>query len=153
MASTYTSIYIHIIFVVKFRKSQIDPSWEEELNKYITGVITNRGSKLFAIGGMPDHLHIFIDLHPSSSLSDLIRDVKSCSTKWINKKNHNSSRFQWQPGFAAFSYAKSQLDIVVKYIHRQKDHHRAKSFKHEYHQFLDRFEVEYEEKYLFAEPE
>lgn len=152
MANTYTSNYIHIIFVVKYRKSLISPSWEDELQKYITGIITNRGHKLFAIGGMPDHIHIFLDLNPVSSLSDLARDVKSCSTKWINKKNHNESRFQWQSGFMAFSYAKSQLSIVARYVDRQKEHHFKKSLHREYHEFLDKFEIEYDEKYLFTAP-
>jgi len=152
MPNTYTCNYVHLIFVVRHRKSQINLSWENELYKYITGIVTNRGNKLFAINGMPDHIHLFIDLNPVSSLSDLARDVKSSSTKWINKKNHNNSKFQWQNGFAAFSYAKSQLPIVARYIEKQKEHHLGKSFNKEYRQFLEKYEVDYNEKYILKSP-
>lgn len=153
MANTYTSNYIHLIFVVKFRQSLIMPAWEDELYKYITGIVTNRGNKLFAINGMPDHIHIFFDLNPASSLSDLARDIKTCSTKWINKKSHNKSKFQWQKGYAAFSYSKSQLPRVATYIQRQKEHHRERSFNKECRQFLEHFEVDFNEKFILKSPE
>jgi len=153
MANTYTSLYVHLIFVVKFRQSLIRPAWEEELYKYITGIIANRGNKLFAINGMPDHVHIFFDLNPSVSLSDLARDIKTNSTKWINKRNHNDSKFQWQQGFAAFSYAKSQLPRVAKYISRQKEHHTKSSFDKEYRSFLDKYEIEYNNRFLLKSPD
>jgi REP element-mobilizing transposase RayT len=127
------------------------PSWQDELHKYITGIIQNQGNKVFAIGGVPDHLHIFMDISPTSSLSDLMRDVKASATKWINKKNFNDEHFQWQRGFAAFSYAKSQLHAVATYVENQEEHHKKKSFHKEIIQFLDRFEVSYEERYLFKD--
>lgn len=151
MANTYTSLYTHVILVVKFRKSLIDTSWQDELHKYICGIISNRGNKVFSIGGMPDHLHIFLDVNPVESLSDLMRDIKSCSTKWINKKKFNESKFQWQAGFAAFSYAKSQLHTVANYVENQEAHHKKKSVQKEVKQFLERFEVNYNEKYLFKD--
>lgn len=151
MANTYTCLYTHVILVVKYRESLIQPSWQDELYKYITGIIQNRGNKVFAIGGVPDHLHIFMDISPTSSLSDLMRDVKTCATKWINKKKFNDERFQWQKGFAAFSYAKSQLHTVATYVEKQEEHHKKKSFHKEFTQCLERFEVPYEEKYLFKD--
>jgi REP element-mobilizing transposase RayT len=153
MPNTYTSNYIHLIFVVKYRQSMIRPEWEEELYKYITGILTKKGHKLFAINGMPDHIHIFFDLNPVSSLSDLARDIKTCSTKWINRKNHNRSKFQWQKGFSAFSYSKSQLPVVARYIKRQKEHHTLKDFNREHKQFLDKYEVEYNENYILRTPD
>jgi len=153
MANTYTSNYIHLIFVVKFRQSLIQPAWEEELYKYITGIITNRGNKLFVINGMPDHVHICFDLNPAVSLSDLARDIKTNSTKWINKKNHNNSKFQWQQGFAAFSYSKSQLPRVAGYIKRQKEHHAKATFDMEYRAFLDKYEVNYNVRFILRSPD
>ena len=153
MANSYTSNYIHLIFVVRHRRSMIRPSWEEELYKYITGILSRKGHKLFAINGMPDHIHIFFDLNPVMALSDLARDIKTCSTKWINSKNHNRVKFQWQNGFAAFSYSKSQLAVVATYINRQKEHHTRKDFNREYRQFLDKYEVKYKESYLLKTPE
>ncbi len=152
MPNTYTCVYIHLILVVRHRNSLIRPSWENELYKYITGIITNKGHKLFAINGVPDHIHIFFDLNPVSSLSDLARDIKTNSTKWINKRSHNKLKFQWQVGFGAFSYAKSQLPVVARYIERQKEHHFGRSFNEEYKQFLDKFEVDYNESYILKSP-
>jgi REP element-mobilizing transposase RayT len=152
MADSYTSNYIHLIFVVRFRQSLIKPSWEDELYKYITGILTNRGHKLFAINGMPDHIHIFFDLNPVTALSDLARDLKTNSTKWINRKNMNRQKFQWQNGFAAFSYSRSQLSRVAGYIERQKEHHCRSDFKREYTWLLDRYEIDYRESQTLKSP-
>lgn len=153
MANTYTQIYIHTIFAVKNRQSLIKYEWEEQLYKYITGIVTNQGHKLLAINGMPDHLHILIGMKPIQSLSDLMQDIKGDSSKWINKEGLTRVHFSWQEGYGAFSYAKSQLDNVVKYILNQKEHHKKKSFRDEYIGFLKAFDVEYDEKYIFKPTE
>jgi len=129
--------------------SLIQSSWEEELFKYITGIVSNKNHKLLAINGMPDHLHIFVGLHPTQAISDLMRIVKGESSEWINKKRLVSGRFEWQEGYGAFSYGHSQIDQVCQYILKQKEHHKKKTFLEEYHELLERFEVLYDERYIF----
>ena len=147
--STFSQIYIQVIFAVKGRNSFIHISWEEELYKYITGIITNKGQKLIAINGMPDHIHILIGIKPSCCLSDLVREIKKASNTFINEKKFSKFRFEWQEGYGAFSYSHSSLDNVVGYIQSQKEHHQKKSFKVEYIDFLKKFEIEYKNEYLF----
>jgi putative transposase len=150
MASgTFSQIYIQIVFAVKGRQNLILPSWEDELYKYITGIVQNKGQKMIAINGMPDHIHILIGMKPVCCLSDLVREVKKASNSFIKEKNFVKSNFQWQEGFGAFSYSHSALNNVVKYIDNQKEHHRKKTFKEEYIDFLKDFQVEYKEEYLF----
>lgn len=152
MANTYTQIYIQFVFAVKYREGMIDASFKEELYQYIGGIIHNNNHKLLAINGMPDHVHIFIGMKPTQSISDLMQDIKGSSSKWINEMNFLKSRFEWQDGYGAFSYAKSQKDAVVKYIANQETHHQKKTFREEYIGFLKAFEVEYDERYIFQEP-
>ncbi len=149
MANTYTQIYIQTVFSVQNRISLISPEWQVELFKYITGIVQNNGHKLIAINGMPDHLHILIGMKPNQSLSDLMQDVKGDSSKWIHKKGFVRGRFEWQTGFGGFSYSISQLDSVVRYINNQVKHHKAKTFIEEYKDFLEKFKVPYDERYLF----
>lgn len=149
MSDTYSQIYIQIVFAVKFRKSMIHHSWEADLYKYITGIIQNKGQKLITINGMPDHIHILIGMKPSCNLSDLVREVKKSSNNYINEMKFTQTNFKWQEGFGAFSYSQSHVDNVVKYINNQKQHHSKQTFKDEYLDFLDKFAVEYNEKYLF----
>ena len=149
MANTYTQIYIQTVFSVQNRISLISPEWQVELFKYITGIVQNNGHKLIAINGMPDHLHILIGMKPNQSLSDLMQDVKGDSSKWIHKKGFVRGRFEWQTGFGGFSYSISQLDSVVRYINNQVKHHKAKTFIEEYKDFLEKFKVPYNERYLF----
>lgn len=149
MANTYTQIYIHIVFVVKGRKNLIQPEKRDELQKFITGIIKKRNHKLLSIFCMPDHTHILIGLDPVASISDLVRDVKACSSKFINDNNWLNWKFYWQEGFGAFSYSRSQIDNVIKYILNQEKHHKIKTFKEEYLEFLNKFQIEYNEKYLF----
>lgn len=151
MANTFTQIYIHSIFAVKGRSNLIGKDWEDELYKYITGIVQNNGHKLLAIGGMPDHLHVFIGMKPVQSLSDLMQAVKGSSSKWINEKRFIRTKFSWQEGYGGFSYAHSQLDSVIGYINTQKEHHRKRSFRAEYLEFLDKFQVDYNPKYIFDE--
>ena len=117
--------------------------------KYITGIIQNSGHKVLAINGMPDHVHIFFGMRPKQSLSDLMQDVKGDSSKWINRKGIILGRFSWQEGYGGFSYSKSQIDNVIDYIKLQKIHHHRKTFTEEYVEFLEKFEVPHDERYIF----
>jgi putative transposase len=147
--STYSQIYIQIVFAVKNRQALIAYSWEEELYKYITGIVQNKGQKMLAINGMPDHIHIFMGIKPSCCLSDLVREIKKASNSFINEKGFSNYKFEWQEGFGAFSYSHSSLDNVIGYINNQKVHHTKRSFKEEYIDFLEKFNVEFKNEYLF----
>ncbi len=149
MPNTYSQIYIQIVFAVKGRQNLIFPNHREELHKYITGIVQNREQKMLSIFAMPDHTHILVGIKPTISISDLVRDVKAGSSKFINDNNLVKGKFNWQEGFGAFSYSKSQIDTVIKYILNQEEHHKIKTFKEEYIDFLQKFEIEYNEKYLF----
>ena len=149
VANTYTQIYIHIVFAVEGRQSLIRVEHKEELHKYITGIIQKKGHKVIAINSMPDHTHILIGMKPNLVLSDLVRDVKAGSSKFINGKNWVTGRFNWQEGFGAFSYSHSQLDTVAGYVMNQEKHHSKKSFRDEYLEMLKRFNVKYDMKYVF----
>jgi len=151
MANTYTQIYIQIVFAVENRISLITDQWREQLHKYITGIIQNHSHKLIAINSMADHIHIFIGMKPIQALSDLLQDIKEYSSKWINANKFVMGHFNWQAGYGAFSYSHSHIDSVVKYIQNQKRHHQKKTFKQEYIEFLDKFHVEYDDRYIFKE--
>jgi putative transposase len=147
--STYSQIYIQIVFAVKNRQSLIAYSWEEELYKYITGVVQNKGQKMLAINGMPDHIHILIGMKPSCCLSDLVREIKKASNCFVKDKEFTKYKFEWQEGFGAFSYNHSALDNIIGYINNQKEHHKKRSFKEEYVGFLEKFNIEFKNEYLF----
>lgn len=149
MANTYSQIYIQIVFAVKGRENLITQEKREELHKFITGIIFNREQKLLAIFAMPDHVHILIGMKPNIAISDLVRDIKAGSSKFINDSKWINGKFNWQEGYGVFSYSKSHLDNVIKYILNQEEHHKKQPFKEEYHSFLEKFEIEYDEKYLF----
>lgn len=149
MANTYTQIYIHIVFAVEGRQNLIPPKHNDELQKYITGIVSNRRHKVIAINNMPDHLHLFIGMRPDAALSDLIRDVKTASSKFINEKRWCFGRFSWQDGFGAFSHSRSQIGTVIRYIQNQQKHHVKKSFQSEYLQMLEKFGVEFDQRYIF----
>ena len=149
MPNTYTQIYIQIVFAVKGRQNLIAKQNREELHKYITGIVQNREQKMLSIFSMPDHTHLLISLKPSISISDVVRDIKAGSSKFINDSNWIKGKFNWQEGFGAFSYSKSQIDNVIKYILNQEEHHKKQTFKEEYLDFLHKFEIEFDEKYLF----
>ena len=151
MANTYTQIHIHFVFAVKFRDGIIQSKWKEDLYKYMTGIIQNNNHKLLAINGMPDHIHILIGLRPAQSISDLMKEVKQSSSKWINQNKLTNGHFEWQEGYGAFSYSKSQIGQVINYIQNQELHHEKKTFTQEYRDFLRKFEVEYDEKFIFKE--
>ena len=149
MANTFTQIHIQTVFTVQNKTCLIRQTWEEELYRYISGIIQRNGHKVLAINGMPDHLHVFFGMRPAQSLSDLMQDVKGDSSKWINQKKFVAGRFSWQEGYGAFSYSRSHIDRVIDYIKGQKDHHRKTTFIQEYLEFLEKFEVPYDERYIF----
>ena len=149
MANTYTQIYLQLIFSPLGRENVIPQKHKEELQKYSTGIIQKRKHKLLAINYMPDHVHIFIGYNPSQSLPDLLRDIKSNTSRFINEKMWMPGKFQWQEGYGAFSYAQSQLDKVIKYVENQEEHHKRNSFREEYLELLQKFDVEYDERYMF----
>lgn len=149
MADTYSKIYIQAVFAVRNRDALINPSWEEELYRYITGIVQNKGQKMLAINGTVNHIHLFFGMKPSCCLSDLIREIKKSSDTFIREKHFTSYNFQWQDGFGAFSYSHSQLSDVIQYIAKQKEHHKKLTFKDEYLTFLQDFEIEFKNEYLF----
>ncbi|HEV2694302.1 MAG TPA: IS200/IS605 family transposase [Verrucomicrobiae bacterium] len=149
MANTYTQIYLHIVFAVEGRQNLIAPEHNDELQKYITGIVTAEKHKLIAINNMPDHLHMLVRMRPDAALSDLVCDVKAGSSKFINKKHWVIGKFSWQEGFGAFSHSRSQLDDVIGYIQNQQKHHEKKSFRDEYVKLLEKFGVEYNPLYIF----
>jgi len=149
MANTFSQIYIQIVFSVKGRQNLIQKKWQEELYKYICGIINGKQQKVFAIGGVGDHIHILVSLKPNISISDLVKEIKINSSKWINEKTFVYGKFQWQEGFGAFSYSQSQLDNVIGYINNQEQHHKKKTFKEEYIELLKKFNISIDEKFLF----
>jgi len=151
MANTYTQIYIHVVLVVKWRTNLISKDWKELLYKYISGIITNKKQKLMIINGMPDHVHILLSLGPSINLSELVRDIKANSSKWINEEKMVNTLFRWQEGFGAFSVSPGNVKTVIEYIKNQEEHHSRKTFREEYILFLKESGVDYKEEYLFTE--
>jgi len=149
MANTYTQIYIQVVFAVSGREGLITRDFKEELYKYITGIVRNKKQKLIAINGMPDHLHMLIGMKPDVALSDLVGKVKASSSNFINDHRWVRGRFSWQEGFGAFSYSHSQLGAVARYIENQEAHHAKTSFRQEYLGLLRKFDLSYDEKYLF----
>lgn len=149
MAGTYSQLYIQIVFAVKGRANIIQPSWKEELYRYISGIITAKGHKSIIVNGYTDHVHCFIGLKPSMSIADLVRDIKNNSSKFVNENAWVKGRFQWQEGYGAFSYAHSQIQNVYNYILNQEEHHKKKTFKEEYLDFLEKFEIEHRKEFLF----
>lgn len=149
MAGTYTQLYIQVVFAVKGRENLICENWKIELFKYISGIIKAKGHKSIIVNGVADHIHILIGLKPLMAISDLVRDIKNNSTNFINARKFVRGKFSWQEGYGAFSYSHSQVEAVYKYILNQDNHHVKKTFKEEYFEFLKKYEVEYNEKYLF----
>ena len=148
MPNTYSQLYIQIVFAVQGRKSLIKESIREELQKYISGIVSNHKQKLLAIYCMPDHTHIFLSMKPNMAISDLVRTIKSNSSSFLKDRNLVND-FSWQEGFGAFSYSKSQAKNVIDYVLNQEEHHKKRTFKEEYVEFLNKFEIDYDEKYLF----
>lgn len=149
MAGTFSQIYIQYVFAVKGRENLLQKPWRDEVFKYIAGIIKEKNQKAIIVNGVADHVHVFVGLKPSMNISDLVRDIKNNSSKFINEQKFLKCKFSWQEGYGAFSYAHSQLENVYQYILKQEEHHKKKTFKEEYLDFLQKFEIEYNEKYLF----
>lgn len=153
MANTYTQIYIQYVFAVQNRISLIKNEWKDELYKYMTGIINQHEHKLLSIGGMTDHIHALVSMHPKQAPSDLMYELKRSSSLWINENKFVVGKFSWQEGFGAFSYSQSQISRVSKYIENQETHHKKKTFREEYLDFLKAFNIEYDERYVYKEIE
>lgn len=149
MAGTFSQIYIQVVFTVKGWENLIGKEWKDELHKYIAGIIKGKEQKPIIVNGMPDHIHAFVGLRPAMAISDLVRDIKNNSSNFINEKRLVKGKFSWQEGYGAFSYSHSHIQNVYDYILNQEEHHRKKTFREEYIDFLKKFEIEYNEKYLF----
>lgn len=149
MPSTYSQLYIQIVFAVKGRENLIKKEWRDELHKYISGIITRKGQKSIIVNGVADHVHCFVGLKPAMAISDLVRDIKNNSSKYVNENGWVKGKFSWQEGFGSFSYSHSHIDNVYQYILNQEEHHKKKTFKQEYLEFLEKFRIEYNENYLF----
>ncbi|QOR73956.1 IS200/IS605 family transposase [Cruoricaptor ignavus] len=148
---TFSQVYLHFIFAVKFRDGLLLKTFQDEVYRYIAGIVQNNGHKLISVGGMPDHIHILVGMKPNQSVADLVNKIKSNSSKFINEKRFLPVRFEWQRGYGVFSYSRSQLNQVVHYIQNQEAHHKKKSFRAEYVEFLEKFQVEFDERFLFNE--
>ena len=149
MAGTYSQIYIQYVFAVKKRQNLLQKPWRDEVFKYISGIIKGKDQKPIIVNGVSDHIHIFVGLKPTMRISDLVRDIKNNSSNFINENNYVKGKFAWQEGYGAFSYSHSHIGNVYRYIENQEEHHRIKTFKKEYIEFLKKNEIEYNEKYLF----
>lgn len=149
MANTYSQITIHVAFAVKYRENFITKDWRDNLHQYISGIITKKGAKSLAVGGWKDHVHILFGMPVTTCISDFMSAVKASSSAWVNDQHFVKGKFEWQAGYGAFSFAKSQRNIVIKYIMNQEEHHRTKTFKAEYMKMLTDFDIAYEDKYLF----
>jgi REP element-mobilizing transposase RayT len=149
MAGTFSQIYIQTIFAVRNRACLISSDFKIELYKYISGIVSNKDQKLIAINGVSDHMHILIGMKPNANLSDLVRDIKANSSRFVNEKRFVNGKFSWQEGFGAFSYSQSHLNKVIAYIQNQENHHRKKTFKEEYLELLEKFQIKYHKEYLF----
>src|SRR5262245_37930914 len=149
MGGTFSQIHIQVVFAVNGRSNLIQKHWKDDLHKYIAGIVREKGHKSIIVNGMPDHIHSFIGLKPFMALSDLVRDIKNNSSNFINDRNFVNGKFAWQEGYGAFSYSKSDVRNVYQYILNQEQHHLKKTFREEYINFLEEFEIEYNEKYLF----
>ena len=149
MANTYSQLYVQMIFAVKYRQSLITWETKSRIEQYICGIAANNHCKPISIYCNPDHVHLFVSMKPKVSCSEVVQRIKSGTSLFINQNHLLANHFEWQTGFGAFSYGKSQTDAVCKYIQNQSEHHKKVSFRDEYFAFLKAFEVEYDTKYLF----
>lgn len=149
MSGTFSQIYIQYVFAVKGRNNFLLPAFEDEVYKYIAGIIRGNGQKSLAVNGMPDHVHVLVGLKPAMRIDELIRDVKNNVTNFINNNGWLKQRFSWQDGYGAFSYSHSAFGNVIDYIKNQKTHHCKRTFNEEYNELLKKFEIPFEKKYLF----
>jgi len=151
MANTYSQVYIQCVFAVKYRDAIIHQEWRQTLLGVIGNLINETGCKTIVVNGVEDHVHCFIGLKPVLSISELMKEVKAKSSKYINDHHLVKRRFEWQEGYGVFSYSHSQIDSVYQYISNQETHHKKKTFKEEYLAFLEKFDVPFDEQYIFAD--
>jgi REP element-mobilizing transposase RayT len=151
MSDTFTQLYVHTVFAVKGRVSLISPKWKSDMYKYVTGIVKAKGQKLMIINGMPDHVHMLIGFRPDCTISHLMRDVKACSSKWINDQRLVQGRFEWQLGYGAFTVSKSDVPMITNYIIAQEEHHRITTFREEYVRMLRLNGISFKNEYLFEE--
>lgn len=149
MANTYSQVSIHCVFAVKGRENLIVKDFRDRLHTYMAGILKGEGAYALAVGGWLDHVHVFYELPMTTTIADLMRAIKAGSSKWINDNKLVPGKFQWQEGYAAFSYSHSQRDTVIKYIMNQEQHHSTKTFREEYLQLLENFEIPFDGKYVF----
>jgi putative transposase len=149
MSNTYSQINIHCVFAVKGRENILTKDFRDDLHKYMSGILRNDNVFPLAVGGWKDHVHVFFELSPSLRISDLMRMLKATSSKWINDNGFVKGKFQWQEGYGAFSYSRSQRDNVIRYVMNQEEHHRTKTFREEYLELLEKFEIDFKEEYVF----
>lgn len=152
MPNTYTQIHIQFVFAVKYRAALIGAEWKDRLHQYMTGIFQGNDHKMLQINSVEDHIHIFIGMRPHQSISSIMQNVKAETSKWINAQTFCKSKFAWQEGYGAFSYAKSQVNDVIRYIQNQEIHHRKQRFLDEYRNLLQKFEIQWDEKFIFKEP-
>jgi len=152
MANSYSQLHIQLVFAVKFRAALIEKEWKDRLYKYISGIVQENEHKMLQLNGMPDHIHIFLGLRPHQAISSLVQNIKAESSKWIKVEGFCNSTFAWQEGFGAFSYSKSHVESVIRYIQNQEIHHQKESFLQEYRRLLKKFEIEYDEQFIFKKP-
>jgi len=149
MANTYTQLYVHYVFAVQNRLSLISEKWEADLYKYINGITSENGHKLYVINGVSDHVHALISMGPNQSPSDLMFHIKRGSSLWINQNKLTPGHFNWQDGFGAFSLGKAKIKKKINYIENQKAHHYKTSFINEYIKFLKENDIDFNESYIF----
>ncbi len=149
MGNTYRQAYFHLVYAVKYRAAMIHHVWRGKLEKYITGIVQTNGHKLIAVGAVSDHIHIFIGYNLNQTIPDLVEDIKTSSTNWINDNKFCANKFSWQNGYGAFTNAHSQVSSVARYVLNQEEHHNERSFKDEYLEMLAKNQILYEEKDLF----
>lgn len=142
-------MYVHLIFAVKNRDAMLNKEIRARVFEYISGIITNMGQKSIIVNGVSNHVHILIGFNSSISISEAVHEIKRNSSLFINKEKLCKGKFAWQEGYGGFTYSRSQLENVYRYIQNQEKHHEKSSFKNEYVQFLKKFEVEYDERFLF----
>ena len=152
MANTYHQIYLHVIFAVKYRNALIDNLWKDSLFGIRGRLINENGGKLIIVNGLEDHIHCCLSLKPSISVADHMLKIKSNSSKWINDQGICSSRFEWQSGYGAFSVSRSHIKAVFNYIKNQEEHHYKRSFREEYLELLKKYNVDFDERYIFDDP-
>ena len=151
MANTYHQVYIQAVFAVKYREAVIDKKWKPLLMSVLGNLINETGCKTIIVNGIEDHVHCFFGLKPTVTISELMKTIKAKSSKYINDHHLTKVRFEWQVGYGVFSYSHSQIENVYHYIANQEEHHKKQKFLEEYKEFLDRFEVDYDERYVFEE--